>query len=138
MKNNYFFILISLLLLVIISGCTSRIQYDEKPKPINVNISLLQDREVFESGPLFILDVRTEEEYNSGHLKNAVLIPLQDLNNKEKLKNIPREKNILVYSSDSRNSTIASEILIDNGFTQVFNVMDGIGAEIVPGYEMVK
>jgi rhodanese-related sulfurtransferase len=74
----------------------------------------------------FILDVRTPREYRSGHLKNAHLIPVQDL--KVRLGDISnyKDRDILVYCATGNRSTVASKILIDNGFNRVANLRHGI------------
>lgn len=43
-----------------------------------------------ENKDIVLIDVRTEEEYKSGHIKNSILIPLDDLENG--IKNIYKEK----------------------------------------------
>jgi rhodanese-related sulfurtransferase len=73
-----------------------------------------------------ILDVRTPGEYGRGHLQDAVLIPVQDL--QKRLKELAPYKNreILVYCATGSRSTVASKILIDNGFRQITNLRHGI------------
>lgn len=81
-----------------------------------------------------ILDVRTPQEYKRGHLKNAFLIPVQELQKRiaetEKYKNDP----ILVYCATGNRSTVASKILIDRGFTRIYNLIDGFSGWANKGY----
>lgn len=86
------------------------------------------------------LDVRTRREFNGelGHLKGAMHIHVEDLENRldeiEEYKN----KNILVYCLISMRSMRASQLLVDNGFTKVTNMLGGmnmwnsIGIEELP------
>ena len=82
-----------------------------------------------------LLDVRTKEEFegkadpNFGTLKNAINIPVQQL--ESKLASIAdlKNKEILVYCSHSHRSPQAAYLLSQNGFTNVTN-MDG-GMSIV-------
>lgn len=77
-----------------------------------------------------LLDVRTKGEFEGksrpkyGTLKNAINIPIQDLEDKlSTIKNL-RDKEILVFCSHSRRSPQAGYLLTQNGFTNVVN-MDG-------------
>ena len=57
-----------------------------------------------------ILDVRTKEEYDAEHIKNAILIPLQVLpQNLDKVKTLPSP--IVAYCRSGRRSGIATKIL---------------------------
>jgi rhodanese-related sulfurtransferase len=74
----------------------------------------------------FILDVRTPSEYDRGHLKNSVLIPVQRLQGRWPEIAAYKEKDILVYCATGNRSTVAAKILIDNGFKRVLNMRQGI------------
>jgi len=66
-----------------------------------------------------LLDVRTQKEFQGGHIPNAKLIPLDLLsNNLSKLKN-EKEKKIIVYCLTGNRSVRASRILEANGFTPI-------------------
>lgn len=66
-----------------------------------------------------ILDVRTESEYASGHIPNAILIPDSEI--KEKAESILKDKNqlILVYCRSGRRSKNAAKDLAKMGYTNV-------------------
>ena len=76
---------------------------------------------------IVILDVRTKEEFNgeTGHLKNALLIPVQELEKRmEEL--VPfKERTILVYCRSGRRSSQATDLLLKNGYHSV-NLEGGI------------
>jgi len=73
-----------------------------------------------------ILDVRTPAEFKHGHLPHAVLIPVQELQRRIGELSAYRQKDILVYCATGNRSTVASKILIDQGFTRVSNMRYGI------------
>jgi len=75
-----------------------------------------------------VLDVRTREEYIEGHIAGAVLIPVQEL--QERLSEIEKSKNqsVLVYCRSGHRSTVASKILNESGFQSVTNLTGGIKA----------
>lgn len=70
---------------------------------------------------VIILDVRTQDEFNEGHVKNAVLLP--DYEVKDRAVEILPDKNqtILVYCRTGRRSEIASKELISMGYTAVYD-----------------
>jgi rhodanese-related sulfurtransferase/DNA-directed RNA polymerase subunit RPC12/RpoP len=77
-----------------------------------------------------LLDVRTKEEFegkaspNFGTLKNAINIPVQELESKLSTISHLKNKEVLVFCSHSHRSPRASYMLTQNGFTNVTN-MDG-------------
>lgn len=71
----------------------------------------------------FILDVRTEKEYNSGGLEGAVNIPLDDLRNR--LEEVPVDRAIYVYCQIGLRGYLATRILLQNGFNEVYNLSGG-------------
>lgn len=86
----------------------------------------------------FILDVRTQGEYESGHLENAGLVPVQVISsNIEALKSFNDEP-ILIYCQSGNRSTVASKILIDAGFKNIYNLRYGIGDWKAKGLKTVK
>jgi len=98
---------------------------------INVNVS--EAKQMIETNPsLVILDVRTLEEYNEGHIENAVLIPVSEL--ESRLDELDGEKDMLVYCRSGGRSATASQILVDNGFANVYNMLGGITAWRNEGY----
>lgn len=90
-----------------------------------------------EHNPL-VLDVRTAGEYNRGHLKDALLIPVQQL--QKRIKELDKYKNkpILIYCATGNRSTVASKILQDAGFKEIYNLRSGISGWGREGYEIVQ
>lgn len=71
-----------------------------------------------------VLDVRTRDQYKIKHIKGAVNIPLEMLQNKMNL--LPKDKQIIVYCNSGVSSNIAQNILQQNGFRKVYNLSGGI------------
>jgi phage shock protein E len=66
-----------------------------------------------------IIDVRTKGEYQGGHIKGSVNIPLQNLqNNLSKLK---KDQPIITCCASGMRSASAKSILKSNGFNEVHN-----------------
>jgi PGF-CTERM protein len=102
---------------------------------IPVNIVVEEARRMSDSEELILLDVRTEEEFDSAHIEGALLIPLSELSNRTEELN--KSTKIVVYSENGSNSTTACEILIEKGFERVYNVLGGINAWNESGYPLV-
>jgi rhodanese-related sulfurtransferase len=85
----------------------------------------------------FILDVRTEGEYLQGHLENSFLVPVQVLENEIGLIEKYMAQDILIYCRSGNRSTVASKILLDAGFTNVYNLRKGIKGWTSDGYPVV-
>ena len=66
-----------------------------------------------------ILDVRTQEEYNQGHIPGAIVISHEEI--AEKAADVLTDKNqlILVYCRSGRRSKIAAEALAELGYTNI-------------------
>jgi phage shock protein E len=71
------------------------------------------------SGGALILDVRTKGEYQSGHLKNSINIPIDKL--PQNIKKLNKNKSIITCCASGSRSASAKRILKSNGFEQVYN-----------------
>lgn len=74
----------------------------------------------------FILDVREPDEFAEGHIENAVNLPLREV--LQQIDTLPENKNapILVYCRSQKRSTHALVVLRQLGYTEVYNLKDGI------------
>lgn len=71
-----------------------------------------------------VVDVRTPEEYVNGHIPNALLIPLQDIESSIN-EFTPDEQYLIVCRSGNR-SAQASEILAQKGMKHIYNMTGGM------------
>ena len=72
----------------------------------------------------FILDVRSKEEFDSGHIEGVYLIPVSELENR--LAELPQDKPIIVYCGSGSRSANAANILLEKSFKEIFNMTGGI------------
>ncbi len=68
----------------------------------------------------FIIDAREEKEYNQGHLKNAVNIPLSQF--RDRLDEIPKDKPVYIHCRSGQRSYNMVMALENLGYTNVFNI----------------
>jgi rhodanese-related sulfurtransferase len=98
-----------------------------------MNVTVSQAKGMIDSNPdLVILDVRNLDEYEGGHIRNAIIIPLTAL--ESRLGELNKEKETLVYCKGGGRSAPACGILDAHGFTKVYNMLNGITAWISAGY----
>jgi phage shock protein E len=67
----------------------------------------------------FLVDVRSQGEYSSGHVKGSVNIPLDQI--EKQLAKFKGKNNIVVFCRSGMRSGQAKSILEQNGFTNVTN-----------------
>ncbi len=72
----------------------------------------------------FVLDVRTKEEYDLGSIDGALNINVDDLRNH--LKKIPKDKKIMIYCGVGLRGYVATRILRQNGYDDVYNLSGGL------------
>lgn len=85
-----------------------------------------------------VLDVRTPGEYSRGHLRDSVLIPLQQLQARWPEIAGHRDKDVLIYCATGNRSTVAAKILIDNGFKRIYNLRQGLAGWEREKYPVVQ
>ena len=73
-----------------------------------------------------LLDVRTKQEFNEGHLNGAIVIPYYDIS--KNIKNIVqnKEQEIIVYCKSGGRGITAVQILNKLGYMNVWNLKDGM------------
>jgi phage shock protein E len=85
-----------------------------------------------------LLDVRTKEEWDEGHLKGATLVTVTEEGFIDKAKaTLDSKKVVVVYCRSGRRSAMATELLRKAGYT-VYDLDGGITAWIAAGKPVVK
>jgi rhodanese-related sulfurtransferase len=99
-------------------------------------ISLINENEG--STGIVILDVRTADEYSSGHLQNALNIDIYQSDFRSRISQLSRTNKYLVYCRTGVRSAEAAAIMRDLGFTIIYNMDGGITEWIQAGNKVVK
>lgn len=85
-----------------------------------MNITAQQAKEIMDSREDYIiLDTRTREEYDEGHIPGAILIPYDEILKKAEGVLTDRNQLILVYCRSGRRSKLAAEDLVKLGYTNI-------------------
>lgn len=73
-----------------------------------------------------LLDVRTKQEFDDGHIPNSILIDIYSPAFPEKIKELDKEKNYYIYCRSGNRSYHAGVFMLQQGFKTVYNLADGI------------
>ena len=103
-----------------------------------VDISIVDFSSIIEKKAGIILDVRTIDEINNGHIENASFIDFYDKNFKEKAAWINKDLPVYVYCHAGGRSKQAAEILIDLGQKEVYNIAGGFSEWNKNGFKVIN
>ena len=107
-------LLISLLLLLI--GCGGNAADGSYQQ-----ITQEEAKEMMDSQEVIILDVREQDEYDSGHIPGAMLLPAATIDEATAADVIPeKDSTVLVYCRSGNRSKTASSTLADLGYTNIY------------------
>lgn len=122
-------IVAAFLLVVLLSGGDAP-QQSELPDSITVS----QAYEKYQEG-IYVLDVRTQEEWDTFHAPEATLIPLDELPNR--INEVPKGQEIVVVCRSGNRSQVGRDILKDAGYSQVTSMDGGMVAWSNAGYPII-
>ena len=78
-------------------------------------------KEMMDTQEVIILDVREQDEYDSGHIPGAVLLPVGAIDEDTAAEVIPeKDSTVLVYCRSGNRSKTASAALADLGYTNIY------------------
>lgn len=118
---------------LVIPGCAAQPQSDEPGEYRQVDAEEAQSIMDSEQDEV-VLDVRTQDEYDSGHIPGAICVPVESIGDEPPAELPDKDQTILVYCRTGNRSVQASEKLANLGYT---NVVEFGGINDWPG-EVVK
>jgi len=121
---------ILLLTFVLINFIACGQKENSKSNGINVDqvsVSLISPKDLNNANKdILLIDVRTPEEFASGHLENAVNINYFDSDFDAQLKKLDKNKTVYLYCKSGRRSANTAEKLEDMGFAKIYDLEGGI------------
>lgn len=125
-------LILSLVLIFSITGCNNNYEANiDTNKLCNCNkienceckglyqtIDYNEAKDLIYNGNTFLIDVRSEIEYKNFHIKGAISIPLDEIENINYAKNI----NLIVYCRSGSRSKTAALKLLDLGYVNVYDL----------------
>lgn len=113
MKRIFPLLLTFLLLLTGCGGSGSDSSYQQ--------ITQEEAKEMMDTEEVIILDVREQDEYDSGHIPGAVLLPVGTIDGDTAAAVIPeKDSKVLVYCRSGNRSKTASSTLAELGYTNIY------------------
>ena len=107
-----------LLAVMMLTACGQDKENDQGA--IYVNITAEEAKQIMDSEEGYIiLDVRTQEEYDEGHIPGAIVISHEEITEKAEEVLTDKDQLILVYCRSGRRSKIAAEALVELGYTNI-------------------
>ena len=107
-----------LLAVMILTACGQ--DKENNQGAVYVNITAEEAKQIMDSEEGYIiLDVRTQEEYDQGHIPGAIMISHEEIAEKAEGVLTDKEQLILVYCRSGRRSKIAAEALVELGDTNI-------------------
>lgn len=110
-------------LLVVILGIFIYFRYANIKGMRNLNAEQFT-REMEDNADKLLIDVREIHEFRNGHIRGATNIPLSQLTHR--MKEIPREKKLLIYCQSGMRSRQAGRMLAKQGYANLVNLRGGI------------
>lgn len=86
--------------------------------------------------PPVVLDVRTEREWNAGHIEGALHIPVAEVG--ARLAEIPRDRDVVVHCGVAPRARAAEAELVKNGYERVKHLEGGFTAWAAAGLPVAK
>lgn len=84
----------------------------------------------------YVLDVRTADEYVSGHVPGAVNIPHDQL--ASRLAEVPKDRDVVLYCRSGRRAELAGDVLAESGYTRLGHLEGDIVAWVDQGRPVEK
>jgi rhodanese-related sulfurtransferase len=103
----------------LLAGCSSSNEATKKVDPVEFS-------EVIAQPGVIILDVRTPEEFNAGHIANAININVADSNFSSEVSKLDKNATVAVYCRSANRSAVATNEMAELGFTDMYDMQGGI------------
>ena len=111
-------VLFLLIAVILLTACGQTEENDREA--VYMNITAEEARQIMDSEEGYvILDVRTQEEYDQGHIPGAILIPNTEIEARAEQELPDKDQLILVYCRSGRRSKLAAGILVSLGYTDI-------------------
>lgn len=111
-------LILLLLAVMLLTACGQDRENDQGA--VYVNITAEEAKRIMDSEEGYIiLDVRTQEEYDQGHIPGAIVISHEEIAEKAEDVLTDKDQLILVYCRSGRRSKIAAEALAELGYTNI-------------------
>ncbi|TAH43892.1 MAG: rhodanese-like domain-containing protein [Bacteroidetes bacterium] len=130
--------LLPALALSLLFGSASCQQTTQNKDAAVISVESQEFKKLVDAKEGVLLDVRTPEEFNEGHIPGAINIDFRSENFKAELEKLDKTKTYEVYCRSGKRSSSSAEIMEGMGFKKVINLSGGILGWQEKGYEVVN
>ena len=102
-----------------------------EPALVPISQEALLERQQRGDEATYVLDVRSPEEYASGHVPGAVNIPYDQI--ASRMAEVPKDQDVVLYCKSGRRAGIAAEALAGQGYTRLQHLEGDIVAWVEKG-----
>ncbi len=89
------------------------------------NISSNDARRLIEQKKnIFLLDVRTPDEFRQARMKGSILVPINEI--ERRIAEVPKNRPVLVFCAVGSRSNLVAGFLASKGYGEVYNMQDGL------------
>ena len=111
-------LILLLLAAMLLVGCGQANQNNQEA--VYMNITAQEAKQIMDSEEGYIiLDTRTQEEYDEGHIPGAIVIPHDEIAERAEQLLPDKDQLLLVYCRSGRRSKLAAEALVKLGYTNI-------------------
>lgn len=115
------------ILIISMSSCKNEANMNNSQNKI-INASLSVDdfeNKLKENSQVQLVDVRTPDEYNQAHLKNAVNYDINSNEFKTQIASLDKSKPVMVYCLSGGRSSSAADLMAEAGFLEIYDMQGG-------------
>ena len=131
MKAKIYF---SMFLTLVLSVTTLTAQSNAKIEVNSTEVSAMLKK----NSKLIVLDVRTVDEFNEGHIKGAVNMDVRQSDFQTKVNKLDKNAKYIVHCRTNHRSTMAVEMMVKSGFKTIYQMMDGFSGWSANGLPVTK
>lgn len=106
--------------------CGAALAEDKKSADAVTHVKAEEAATLVKEGKVKILDVRTADEYQEGHIKDAKNIDFTENNFESEAAKLDKSKAWLVHCASGKRSTASLEVLQKLGFRRLYHLDDGM------------
>ena len=107
-----------LLAVLLLTGCEQT--KGKAQEAVYMNITAQEAKKIMDTEEGYIiLDTRSQEEYDEGHIPGAIVIPHDEITDRAEEELPDKDQLLLVYCRSGRRSKLAAEALVELGYTNI-------------------
>jgi phage shock protein E len=102
----------------------------------SMSAAALAEHQAKHADHVFVLDVRSPEEFSEGHVPGAVNVPYDQI--AARIAEVPKNKDVVLYCRSGRRAGIAAEVLAANGYSRLSHLEGDMPGWIAQGRPVAK